>query len=78
MITVESKIEKGWIRIPKKVRLPNGTKIIVKIEQKIKSKDKLKIISELSGSWFGDPTIMSIFEELENERHHDIGREVSF
>jgi predicted DNA-binding antitoxin AbrB/MazE fold protein len=78
MITVKSRIEKGWIRLPKKVRLPNGTQIIVKIEPMLKTKDKLKIISELSGSWSGDPTIMSIFEELENERHHDIGREVSF
>ncbi len=78
MITVKSRIEKGWIRLPKKVRLPNGTQIIVKIEPMLKTKDKLKIISELSGSWSSDPTIMSIFEELENERHHDIGREVSF
>ena len=78
MITVKSRIEKGWIRLPKKVRLPNGTQIIVKIEPMLKTKDKLKIISELFGSWSGDPTIMSIFEELENERHHDIGREVTF
>ncbi len=78
MITVKSRIEKGWIRLPKKVRLPNGTQIIVKIEPMLKTKDKLKIISELSGSWSGDPNIMSIFEELENERHHDIGREVTF
>ena len=78
MITVKSRIEKGWIRLPKKVRLPNGTQIIVKIEPMLKTKDKLKIISELSGSWSCDPTIMSIFEELENERHYDIGREVTF
>lgn len=30
IITVKSKIEKGWIRLPKKVRLPDGTRIIVK------------------------------------------------
>ena len=77
-ITLKSKIEKGWIRLPKKVRLPDGTRIIVKIEPILKSKEKLKIISELSGGWSDDPTIMSIFEELEQQRQHNIGREVTF
>ena len=51
IITVKSKIEKGWIRLPKKVRLPDGTRIIVKIEPILKTKEKHKILSELSGSW---------------------------
>jgi len=50
-ITVKSKIEKGWIRLPKKVRLPDDTRIIVKIEPILKTKDKQKMVSELSGSW---------------------------
>jgi predicted DNA-binding antitoxin AbrB/MazE fold protein len=77
-ITVKSKIEKGCIRLPKKVHLPDGTRVIVKIEPILKTREKLKIISELSGAWSDDPTIMSIFEELERKRHHNIGREVSF
>jgi predicted DNA-binding antitoxin AbrB/MazE fold protein len=77
-ITVKSKIEKGWIRLPKKVRLPDGTRIIVRIEPILKTKDKQKIVSELSGAWSDDSTIMSIFEELEQERHHDPGRVVTF
>ena len=77
-ITVKSKIEKGWIRLPKKVRLPDGTRIVVKIEPILKTKDKQKIVSELSGAWSDDSTIMSIFEELEQERHHNLGREVTF
>jgi len=77
-ITVKSKIEKGWIRLPKKVSLPDGTRIIVKIEPILKTKDKQKIVSELSGAWSDDSSIMSIFEELEQERHHDPGREVTF
>ena len=44
-----SRIEKGWIRLPKKVRIPNGAQIIVKIGPMLKTKDKLKIISELYG-----------------------------
>ena len=78
IITVKSKIEKGWIRLPKKVRLPDGTRIIVKIEPILKTKEKHKILSELSGSWSNDSTIMPIFEELEQERHHNAGQEVTF
>jgi hypothetical protein len=32
MITVKSKIEKGSIRLPKRVKLPDGTQVIVRIE----------------------------------------------
>ncbi len=78
MITVRSKIENGSIRLPKKVRLQDGTRVIVRIEPILKTKEKLKIITELSGAWSNDPTIMPIFEELEQERHRNIGREVSF
>ena len=77
-ITVKSRIEKGWIRLPKKVRLQDGTRVMVRIEPILKTKEKMKIIAELSGAWSDDPTIMPIFEELEQERHHNIGREVSF
>ena len=78
MITVRSKIENGSIRLPKKVRLQDGTRVIVSIEPILKTKEKLKIITELSGTWSNDPTIMPIFEELEQERHRNIGREVTF
>jgi len=77
-ITVKSKIEKGSIRLPKKVHIPEGTRVIVRIDPILKTKEKQKMISELSGSWSGDPTIMSIFKELEQKRHQNIGREVVF
>ncbi len=77
-ITVRSKIENGLIRLPKKVRLPDGTRVIVKIEPILKTKEKLKIISDLSGAWSNDPTIISIFEDLEQKRHNNSGRDVGF
>jgi hypothetical protein len=49
-ITVKTKIEKGSIRLPKKVGLPDGTRVLVKIEPILKTKVKLKVISELSES----------------------------
>ena len=77
-ITVKSKIENGLILLPKKVRLPDGTRVIVKIEPILKTKEKLKIISDLSGSWSNDPTIISIFKDLEQKRHNNFGREIDF
>jgi predicted DNA-binding antitoxin AbrB/MazE fold protein len=77
-ITVKSKIEKGSIRLPKRVRLAEGTRVIVKIEPILKTKEKLEIISELCGSWSDDPTIIPIFEEINKERHNYWGREVRF
>jgi len=76
-ITVKSKIEKGWIRLPKKVSLQDGTQVIINIEPIPKTKEKQKIIAELSGAWSDDPTIIPIFEELEQERHRYLGREVN-
>jgi predicted DNA-binding antitoxin AbrB/MazE fold protein len=77
-ITVKSKIEKGSIRLPKKVGLPDGTRVLVKIEPILKTKQKLRVISELSGGWSDDPTIIPIFEEIDKERHSYFGREVNF
>lgn len=78
MITVKSKIEKGSIRLPKKVGLPDGTRVIVNIAPVLKTKEKLKIILELSGAWADDPTILSVFRKIDHERHSYFGREVSF
>jgi len=77
-IIIKSKIEKGSIRLPKKVDLPDGTRVVVRIEPVTKTKEKLRIISELSGTWSDDPTITSIFRAIEQERHRYLGREVSF
>jgi predicted DNA-binding antitoxin AbrB/MazE fold protein len=77
-IIVKSKIEKGSIRLPKKVGLPDGTRVVVRIEPVTKIKEKLKIISELSGAWSDDPTITPIFRAIDQERHRYFGREVSF
>ena len=76
MTTVKSKIEKGSIRLPKRVRLPDGTRVIVNIAPVLKTKERLKIISELSGAWADDPTISSIFRKIDQERHSYFGREV--
>ena len=77
-ITVKTKIEKGSIRFPERLDLPDGTRVIVKIEPILKTKEKLKIISELSGAWSSDPTIAPIFEELEDMRHTNTGRWIAF
>lgn len=77
-VTLKCKIEKGLIRLPKKVRFPEGTHVIIKIDSVLKIKEKQRIISELSGAWSDDPTIMSIFRDIEQERHVYFGRGVNF
>jgi len=77
-ITLKSKIENGSIRLPKKIDLPDGTRVIVRIEPVIGAKEKHKVISELSGAWSGDTTIASIFRAIDQERHGYFGREVNF
>ena len=62
-IIVKSKIEKGSIRLPKKVDLPEGTRVIVRIEPVIKTKEKHKIISELSGAWSDDHNNCFYFQD---------------
>jgi predicted DNA-binding antitoxin AbrB/MazE fold protein len=76
-IIVKSKIEKGSIRLPKRVHFPEGTRVIVRIEPILKTKEKIAIASELCGAWSDDPSIASIFEEIEQKRHRYHGREVS-
>lgn len=39
-IIVKSKIEKGSIRLPKKVRLPEGMRVMVRIEPILKAREK--------------------------------------
>jgi hypothetical protein len=60
------------------VGLPDGTRVLVKIEPILKTKVRLKVISELSGSWSNDPSVIPIFEEIEKERHSYFGRKVNF
>jgi hypothetical protein len=78
MITVKSKIENGSIRLPKRLGLTDGTQVIIKIEPVLKSKARLKIISDLSGAWSNDSTITPIFKRIEQERHSYFGREIAF
>lgn len=39
-IIVKSKIERGYIRLPKKVRLPEGMRVMVRIEPILKTREK--------------------------------------
>ncbi|MFZ5994968.1 MAG: hypothetical protein ACOYU4_08290 [Thermodesulfobacteriota bacterium] len=76
-IIVKSKIERRSIRLPKKVSLPEGTRVMVRIEPILKIREKREILSELCGAWSDDPSILPIFKEIEEERHRYFGREVS-
>ena len=75
-ITVRSRIERGHIRLPKSIRLPEGTEVVVEIQPILKKKEKRDIAAELCGTWSDDPTIGAIFEDIEQQRHQYAGRQL--
>jgi len=77
-VTLNSIIEKGAIRLPDNIPLPDGTKVIVRIDPISNMRGKREIFDELSGAWSNDTTIIKIFQAIEEERHCYHGRSVSF
>ena len=68
VFTVTTTIASGRIRLPKRVKIPDGTKVIVTIKPALKADKKRKIISSLCGAWSDDASIIPIFEEIEGGR----------
>jgi hypothetical protein len=76
-ITLKGKVEKHAIKLPEWVQIPDGTEVRVKIETEITGEEKRKLAANLCGSWANDPSIDSIFEEIERQRHKYPGREIN-
>ena len=62
-ITLKSEIEKHAIRLPEWVRIPDGTKVKVRIETETTTEGKRDIAKRLCGAWAVDSSVDSIFEE---------------
>ena len=73
-ITLKGEIEEHAIKLPQWVHLPDGTKVTIKIEPEISKEEKRRLAESLCGAWADDPSIDSIFEEIEKERHNYPGR----
>jgi len=76
-ITVKGKIGKHIIKLPEWVQIPEGTEVKVKIETEMTKEEKRKLVANLCGTWADDPSIDSIFEEIEKERHRYSGRGIN-
>ncbi|MEW6587141.1 MAG: hypothetical protein AB1442_16215 [Nitrospirota bacterium] len=77
-IMVNGIIEKGSIRLPDNLPLPDGTRVIVRIDPERLTEEKRQVIDELSGAWSDDPSIVDVFKEIEEQRHGYLGRQVNF
>ena len=77
-IMVNGIIEKGSIRLPDNLPLPDGTRVIVRIDPERLTEEKRQVIDELSGAWSDDPSIVDVFQEIEEQRHGYLGRQVNF
>lgn len=73
-ITLRSEIEKHAIKLPEWVHIPEGTRVKVSIETEIGKEDQRGLAKKLCGAWADDPSIDSIFKEIEKERHSYYGR----
>ncbi len=73
-ITLKGKIEKHSIKLPEWVRISDGTEVTVRIETEMTKEEKRILAANLCGTWADDPSIDSIFEEIEKERHKYPGR----
>ena len=77
-IMVNGIVEKGSIRLPDNLPLPDGTRVIVRIDPERLTEEKRQVIDELSGAWSDDPSIVDVFQEIEEQRHGYLGRQVNF
>lgn len=75
-ITFKGEIEDHTIQLPQWVHLSDGTRVIITIEpeisegEEISKEEKRNLAESLCGAWADDPSIDSIFEEIEKERHN--------
>jgi hypothetical protein len=76
-ITLKGEIEEHAIKLPEWFHLPDGTKVTIKIEPEISREEKLRLAESLCGAWADDPSIDSIFEEIEKERHNYQGKKIA-
>lgn len=74
---IECVIEHGMIKLPKSLRLPDGSKVLVKIESMRNTTQRKKIARELAGCWSNDVTINKVFSEIIDERGSYFGREIA-
>ncbi len=76
-ITAECLIEHGMIKLPESLHLPDGIRVLIKIEPLQQTAQRKKMARELAGGWRGDTTISPIFSEIADERNTYFGREIS-
>lgn len=75
-ITLKGEIKKHAIKLPEWVHIPDGTKVKVKIETEMTKDEKSGLAESLCGAWSDDPSINSIFDDIEKERHIYTGRSI--
>ena len=67
------------IELRRKPKLPSGSKVLVRITPKILTlKEKRQIVANLCGAWLEDPSLTTIFTEIEKSRAVNMSREVNF
>jgi hypothetical protein len=67
------------IELEREPELPTGSVVLVQIQPKpLTLEEKRRLADALCGAWADDPSIPSVFEEIERQRMVTVPREVVF
>ena len=67
------------IELEREPELPTGSVVLVQIQPKpLTLEEKRRLADALCGAWADDPSIPSVFQEIERQRTLAAPREVSF
>lgn len=78
-VQVQGIIDGKHIELERETGLPPGQAVLVRVEPVLLSPDeKRRLVDELCGAWAGDPSIGTIFAEIEGERSAARPRDVDF
>ncbi|NEP10052.1 MAG: hypothetical protein F6K14_07495 [Symploca sp. SIO2C1] len=68
------------IELLESLPVPDGMEIFIEITDNlpVESDEKWKPLQAIIGAWKNDKEITEIFDEIDKERHADLGRAINF
>ena len=78
-LNVQGIVRGKRIELEHETGLPSGSVVMVTIQPKLLTlEEKLQLVDQLCGTWADDPSLQSIFAEIEHLREQAIARDVEF
>jgi hypothetical protein len=75
---LKGRIRGQVIEFPENLDFPDGTMVTVEVTPVgLSDRERLEKLQQLFGCWAGQSDLMENFEQIDRERHQDLGREVN-